>query len=80
MIGAISAAFGYRSIIHQHLNFHRHHHPRALVFSAVANMSPPHSGETILAMSAVEDIETAHDEKSSAEIKTVARLVSTTQS
>lgn len=81
MIGTISAAFGYRSIIHQHcLNFHRHH-PRALAFSAIANrMSPPHSGETILAMSAIEDIGTAHDEKSSAGMKTVARLVPTTQS
>mmetsp|Transcript_27218 Transcript_27218/g.46256 ORF Transcript_27218/g.46256 Transcript_27218/m.46256 type:complete len:482 (-) Transcript_27218:813-2258(-) len=80
MIGAISAAFGYRSIIQQHLTF-RGHHQRALAFSAVANsMTPPHSGETILAMSEVEDIGTANEEKSSADMKTIARMVSTTQS
>lgn len=82
MIRAISAAFGYRSIIHHHIACHRHHR-RDLAFSTVAktNMSPPHSGETILAMSEVEDIGvTAHAEKSSAEMNTIAKLVPTTQS
>jgi tRNA threonylcarbamoyl adenosine modification protein (Sua5/YciO/YrdC/YwlC family) len=82
MIRAISAAFGYRSIIHHHIICHRHYR-RAVAFSTVTpnDMSPPHSGETILAMSEVDDIGvTAHAEKSSAELNTIARLVPTTQS
>lgn len=76
MIRAISAAFGYRSIIHQHITFHRQHQ-RAVIFSTVANnMAPPRGGETILALSEVDDIGV----NARAEKKTIARLVPTTES
>ena len=81
MIGAVSSAFGNRSLIHKHINFHRRHQ-RALAFSSLtSSMSPPHSGETILAMSEVEDIGIAAQAgKSPAVEKTIAKLVPTTQS